>query len=64
LLSPPPNLFPSRIADKAFYQQPDADIIGYVYVVFFVLCQGVAEVGVSPVWLALGLLSLQLVGYK
>lgn len=29
---PPPNPFPLRIADKAFYQQPDADIIGYVYV--------------------------------
>lgn len=22
----------ARIADKAFYQQPDADVIGYVYV--------------------------------
>lgn len=31
-LSSLPNPFPSRIADKAFYQQPDADIIGYVYV--------------------------------
>lgn len=27
-----PLTLPARIADKAFYQQPDADVIGYVYV--------------------------------
>lgn len=40
---PPPNPSLSRIADKAFYQQPDADIIGYVYVSSLLLCQGPGE---------------------
>lgn len=57
---PPPNPFPSRIADKAFYQQPDADIIGYVYVSSLLLCQGEWERVRAPVY---GL-SVLLVGYK
>ena len=40
---PPPNSSSyrcsARIADKAFYQQPDADTIGYVYVAPW-LCRG------------------------
>lgn len=50
---PPPNPLPLRIADKAFYQQPDADIIGYVYVCL--LCSSVwgSWRGRGPyVWLA------------
>ncbi|KAF5913161.1 hypothetical protein HPG69_016776 [Diceros bicornis minor] len=34
------NKINNRIADKAFYQQPDADIIGYVYVSPLPLCRG------------------------
>ncbi|XP_068933758.1 clathrin light chain B isoform X6 [Petaurus breviceps papuanus] len=32
------NKVSNRIADKAFYQQPDADIIGYVYVSPLLTC--------------------------
>lgn len=48
---PPPNPFLSRIADKAFYQQPDADIIGYVYVSPLLLSGGVGEDKGPCVWL-------------
>nr|KAF6446308.1 clathrin light chain B [Rousettus aegyptiacus] len=43
------NKINNRIADKAFYQQPDADIIGYVYV--GLLCSSVwgAGEGEAPV---------------
>nr|XP_020765972.1 clathrin light chain B [Odocoileus virginianus texanus] len=34
------NKINNRIADKAFYQQPDADIIGYVYVSPLLFCWG------------------------
>ncbi|KAB0395710.1 hypothetical protein E2I00_006802 [Balaenoptera physalus] len=37
------NKINNRIADKAFYQQPDADIIGYVYVSPLLLCKGLAS---------------------
>ncbi|XP_069332247.1 clathrin light chain B isoform X3 [Eulemur rufifrons] len=37
------NKINNRIADKAFYQQPDADIIGYVYVSLLLLCWGELE---------------------
>lgn len=61
--SSPPNPFPSRIADKAFYQQPDADIIGYVYVSPLLFCLGKLQ-RARPVCVAGSFSSLLLVGFK